>query len=160
MSSAPAQREDLARLVVPLAAAAGMDVEGVEVSPAGRRRVVRIFVDKNGGVSLDEVAEVSTAIAARLDESDVLGNSPYVLEVSSPGVDRPLTLPRHWQRAVGRMVRAATLDGVELAGRVISAGDDAVVIDTDGQRGEVRYAEITKARVEVEFNRPTPDEEV
>src|SRR3954451_21966512 len=89
----------------PLVTAAGYDLEDVSVTAAGRRSVVRVIVDRDGGVDLDAVAEVSRALSAGLDESDVMGEAPYVLEVSSPGVDRALTEPRHWRRAIGRRVR-------------------------------------------------------
>ena len=84
----------------------GVDVESVEVQKAGRRHVVRIVVDRDGGVDLDLVAEVSRRASELLDSpslSDLLTGA-FVLEVTSPGVDRPLTQPRHWRRAVGRLV--------------------------------------------------------
>lgn len=159
------QHAALTGVIEPVAAAAGLDLEGVEIKTAGRRRVVRIFVDRDGGVSLDEIADISTAISARLDQIDPVGDVPYVLEVSSPGVDRPLTLPRHWRRAVGRLVRATMIEGGDLRGRLIDVSDDAVTIEIGGAARRHSYAEIAKARVEVEFNRPASlvdkeDEEV
>ena len=97
---------DLARVLEPVVRAAGMDLESVRVSPAGRRRLLRLVVDADGGVGLDAIAEVSREVSARLDASGVMGEVPYTLEVSSPGVDRPLTEPRHWRRAQGRLVSA------------------------------------------------------
>ena len=83
-----------------------MDLESVRVSVAGRRRLLRVVVDSDHGVSLDDAADVSRDVsAALLDATDVIGDVPYTLEVSSPGVDRPLTEPRHWRRAAGRLVR-------------------------------------------------------
>ena len=82
-----------------------MDLESVKVTTAGRRRLLRVVVDSDRGVSLDDAALASRELSAKLDASDVMGDMPYTLEVSSPGVDRPLTQPRHWQRAVGRLVR-------------------------------------------------------
>jgi len=82
-----------------------MDLESVRVGSAGRRRLLRVIVDADGGVSLDGIALVSREVSARLDATGAMGEAPYTLEVSSPGVDRPLTLPRHWRRAVGRLVR-------------------------------------------------------
>jgi ribosome maturation factor RimP len=96
----------LAALLAPVVESAGLDLEQVEVVPAGRRRVVRVLVEKDGGVSLDDTAAASHAISALLDDdpaaSAALGGAPYVLEVSSPGVDRPVVEPRHWRRARGR----------------------------------------------------------
>ena len=110
VTSAAQVRERLLALLEPLVGAAGYDLEDVSVSAAGRRSVVRVFVDADGGVDLDAVATVSRVVSDALDERDsdfggagLLGGA-YVLEVSSPGVDRPLTEPRHWRRAAGRLV--------------------------------------------------------
>ena len=70
----------------------------MEITPAGKRRILRIAVDKDGGVTLDDVAEATREISRVLDASDAMGEQPYTLEVTSRGVDRPLTLPRHWRR--------------------------------------------------------------
>src|SRR5215475_3678555 len=106
----------LTLLVEPLAAEAGLDLENIEVANAGRRKVVRIYVDKDGGISLDDVASVSQVISGALDRADLLGGAPYVLEVSSPGATRPLTQPRHWRRALGRIVTATLVDGSSVTG--------------------------------------------
>ena len=89
----------------------GLDLEAVELTPAGRRRVLRVAVDKDGGVTLDDVAEATKEVSRLLDASDVMGEQPYTLEVTSPGIDRPLTLPRHWRRNAGRLVKVTTHDG-------------------------------------------------
>lgn len=105
--SGATSRDQLRTLLAPAVAAEGLDLEDVVVTPAGKRRLVRVVVDRDGGVPLDTVADVSNAIGAVLDESDAFGDAPYVLEVTSPGVDRPLTEPRHWRRNVGRLVRVS-----------------------------------------------------
>ena len=154
MASGAAQRDRLASLVEPAVAAAGYDLEEVAVSPAGRRRVVRVVVDADGGVSLDDVAEVSRAVSAVLDEhDDLLGSAPYVLEVTSPGVDRPLSEPRHWRRAVGRLVRVP-VDGRTVEARVTGADAAGVELDTGARRSRHGYAELGPGRVQVEFARP------
>jgi ribosome maturation factor RimP len=171
----PEQPERLARLAGPVVRAAGMDLEFVEVTPAGRRRVVKVVVDADGGVSLDDMAEVSRALARELDASDAMGDTPYTLEVSSPGVDRPLTEPRHWRRAAGRLVRVPVTPQESAAqessgqgpsageternairilrGRVVSAGEDGVVLEIDGEQRTFGYAELGPGRVELEFGR-------
>ncbi|MFI0454524.1 ribosome maturation factor RimP [Actinomadura sp. 6N118] len=116
-------------LLEPAVAEAGFDLEEVDVRPAGRRRLVKIVVDADGGVSLDDVATLSQTASELLDGSDVMGTSPYVLEVTSPGVDRPLTEPRHWRRAVGRLVVAPLTAGGQIEGRVAEADETAVVLD-------------------------------
>jgi ribosome maturation factor RimP len=150
-------RAALMRLLEPVIAEAGFDLEDVLVTPAGRRRQVRVIVDGDGGVSLDDVAVVSQQISTALDESDAMGSGPYVLEVTSPGVDRPLTRPRHWRRASGRLVRATLSGGEEVTGRVTAADDEAVVLDTDGQERRLGYDELARGLVQVEFNRRGDD---
>jgi ribosome maturation factor RimP len=133
----------------PVVTAAGYDLEDVNVTAAGRRSVVRVVVDRDGGIDLDAVAEVSRAVSDALDAADSLGSSPYVLEVTSPGVDRPLTLPRHWRRNVGRLVRAG-----ERSGRIVAADDDGVTLDIAGEQQVVGYPELGAGQVQVEFSRP------
>jgi ribosome maturation factor RimP len=146
-------RDTLSRLLEPVVLGAGFDLEDLAVTPVGRRRQVRVVVDADGGVDLDDVATLSERISATLDESGAMGERPYILEVTSPGVDRPLTAPRHWRRSAGRLVRAALVAGGEIAGRVVSADDDAVVLDVAGARRRLGYAELGRARVQVEFRR-------
>jgi ribosome maturation factor RimP len=134
----------------------GLDLEGVEVSSAGRRRLVRVLVDKDGGVSLDEIADATTLVSDELDANDVMGDAPYTLEVTSPGIDRPLTLPRHWARNIDRLVTVKSVDGSSYTGRIVAAADDAARLDVGGTVREVRYAAVAVARVEIEFNRRRP----
>jgi ribosome maturation factor RimP len=131
----------------------GLDVEAVEITPAGKRRVLRVAVDKDGGVTLDDVADATREVSRVLDGSEVMGEHPYTLEVTSRGVDRPLTLPRHWRRNEDRLVKTTLTDGSTVTGRVTGAGEDAVTLDVDGTSREVTYAEVAKALVQVEFNR-------
>lgn len=144
-------------------------LEEVTVSPAGRRRVVRVVVDHELGpvetvdtptapLSLDDVAEATRAVSAALDDSDVLGEAPYTLEVTSPGVSRPLTAPRHFQRNVGRLVTVRTGEQT-LTGRITSAGPDGFTLEVPASKKvqarsqDVPYAVVERAQVEVEFNR-------
>jgi ribosome maturation factor RimP len=159
--------DHLARVLEPVVRASGMDLESVRVSPAGRRRLLKVVVDADGGVGLDAIAKVSREVAARLDASGAMGEVPYTLEVSSPGVDRPLTEPRHWRRAEGRLVSAplavASGDGPRrtgasrrpptIQGRVLAAGHTSVTLDIDGEHVELDYAELGPGQVQVEFGR-------
>jgi ribosome maturation factor RimP len=135
-------------------AANGLDLEDVQVTTAGRRRVVRVLVDKDGGVSLDDIAEATTSVSAALDSDDVLGDGSYTLEVTSPGVDRPLTSPRHWRRNVDRLVKVTLHTRQTLTGRILEADDTSVTLTCDGRPTRLEYGDIAKARVEIEFNRP------
>jgi ribosome maturation factor RimP len=149
--TANARRDRLVEMLTPVVADAGLDLEDVEVVPAGRRRLLRVVVDRDGGVGLDDVAEVSQGVSTALDSSEAMGSGAYVLEVTSPGVDRPLTLPRHWRRAAGRLVKVATDQDGELTGRVVSAADDSVVLEVDGDERRLEFAAIGKGKVQVEF---------
>ncbi|GAA4581858.1 ribosome maturation factor RimP [Planotetraspora phitsanulokensis] len=149
-----ARRDRLAELLGPVVAADGFDLEDVTVTPAGKRRLVRVVVDRDGGVSLDDVADVSLSISKELDAADALGSGPYVLEVTSPGVDRPLTEPRHWRRATGRLVKADLKDGTSAEGRVTGADDSGVELDGTRRLG---FEELVRGRVQVEFSRPGAD---
>ena len=141
-----------AELVDPLRAM-DLDVEAVEVTPAGKRRVLRVAVDKDGGVTLDDVADATREVSRVLDESDVMGEMPYTLEVTSRGVDRPLTLPRHWRRNEGRLVRLRlTGDDSSVDGR-IGASDDTGVDILGRTTTRYAYTDITSALVQVELNR-------
>ncbi|MFI2242087.1 ribosome maturation factor RimP [Streptomyces chrestomyceticus] len=153
------QSERLRGLLEPLVAARDLDLEEIEVTPAGKRRVLRIVVDSDDGVQLDECAELSREASQALDDSDVMGGAPYTLEVTSPGADRPLTEPRHYRRAVGRLVRAQLHEGGELVARITAMDDEGLDLEVPGVKGRkptarrVAFAEIAKARVEIEFNR-------
>lgn len=134
----------------------GLDVEAVELTPAGRRRVLRVAVDQDGGVDLDDVASATKAVSAVLDDSDVLGEQPYTLEVTSRGVDRPLTLPRHWRRNTDRLVKVTLVEGGEVTGRVLESDETGVLLDPETKGEEptrVAYADVAKALVQIEFNR-------
>lgn len=138
---------------------AGFDLDELVVTPAGKRRLVRVVLDKDGGVTLDECAEVSRDISRVLDDSDVMGSQPYTLEISSRGVSKPLTLPRHWRRSRGRLVVVTTSDGAQLRARIVEADEERTVLDVDGDPRELSYGDVAKAVVQVELNRPTPAEE-
>ncbi|GAA4531539.1 MULTISPECIES: ribosome maturation factor RimP [Nonomuraea] len=146
-------RDHLMKLLEPVVAAEGLDLEDVTVTKAGKRRLLRVVVDRDGGVSLDDVADVSQAVSAALDEDDAMGAAPYTLEVSSPGVDRPLTEPRHWRRAAKRLVKAEMRDGGLIEGRVLSADDAGVDLEVDGAARRLDYQDLARGRVQVEFRR-------
>jgi ribosome maturation factor RimP len=155
-SHAAARLDTLERLAAPVVRAAGMDLEEVQLTPVGRRRVLRVIVDAPGGVGLDDIALVSQALSAELDATGCMGDLPYTLEVTSPGVDRPLTAPRHWQRSVGRMVRVAVTGpgpGDVVAGRVMAADEGGVVLEVDGEQRGFGFGELGPGKVQVEFRR-------
>jgi ribosome maturation factor RimP len=153
----------IAGLLTPILERLGLDLEAIEEIPAGKRKLLRIVVDGDGanghGPNLDEIAEATKAISLALDTADVTGTSPFTLEVSSRGVGRPLQLPRHWRRNQGRLVTVTTSAGDKLTGRIVSTTDECAVLDVEGERHELSYAEVTKAHIQVELNRATPEQE-
>lgn len=137
--------------VRPVVESAGYDLEDLTVSRAGRRDVLRVVVDSDSGVDLDAVAEVSRLISKALDTEDgSFDGPPYTLEVTSPGVDRPLTQPRHWRRNIGRLV-AVTAGGSPLTARIAAADDAGVTLRTDGGAQDWEYAQLGPGKVKVEF---------
>jgi ribosome maturation factor RimP len=168
----PVEAERLTTLLEPVVRSAGLDLESVRISAAGRRWLLRVVVDADKGPGLDEIALVSRSVSAELDASGLMGQAAYTLEVSSPGVDRPLTEPRHWHRAVGRLVYAPLARPAPappapttpsrppeparymtaVQGRVVAAGADAVTLEIDGERCEFGYQDLGPGRVQVEFS--------
>jgi ribosome maturation factor RimP len=157
--SGASNRDSLLRTLGPVVTARGFDLEDVVVTPAGKRRMLRVVVDKDGGVDLDDIAHVSSAVSATLDESDVMGAVPYVLEVTSPGVDRPLTHPRHWRRATERLVRSDIAGVGDRTGRIVSTDDAGVLFDIDGAEQHVPWGDLGNGHVQIEFNhKAQPDQ--
>jgi len=151
-------RDALTRALRPVVtdavAGLGFDLESLDVIAAGRRRLVKVVVDADDGVELDLLSDVSRAVSAALDTSDDVLGGPYTLEVTSPGVDRPLTRPRHWRRARLRLVRVRPHDGAEYTCRVGRADDTGVEVLVDGALRRIEYRTVARAAVEVEFRQP------
>lgn len=158
---ATADQARLNEVVDAVVTRAGYDLEELTVVEAGRRRLLRVVIDSDNGVDLDDAAAVSREISAEFDEldeaSDPMGAAAYTLEVTSPGIGRPLTLPRHFRRARGRLLAITCSDGSALVARVLRAGDDEVQL-LAGRSGldplSLAYASIARAKVEVEFSSP------
>lgn len=144
--------DSLETLVASTVSALGFDLEALELTPAGKKRLLLIALDRDGGVGIDHIIDATRALSEVLDSSDVMGAEPYTLEVTSRGVDRPLTEPRHWRRNEGRLVRLRLDDESSVDGR-IGASDESGV-DIIG-RATTRYAydQIESALVQIELNR-------
>ncbi|MEV5718641.1 ribosome maturation factor RimP [Amycolatopsis mediterranei] len=145
-------------IVAEAVTAAGFDLDSFEVQQAGRRQLVKVVVDSDDGVGLDEIAEISRTVSATLDENEHVLASAYTLEVTSPGLDRPLTQPRHWRRARFRLVKVSPAAGAPFVGRVGHAGEDAARVLAGGKLRDVRYADVEKAVVEIEFKQPPAED--
>ena len=147
----------LEQLVERCVTALGLDLEAVELSKAGKRRVLRVAVDADGGVPIESITDASRELSKALDESDVMGAQPYTLEVTSRGVDRPLTLPRHWRRNVGRLVVADLADGSRVKARITSADDASIDLTVDGTLRRLPFEDVVAAHVQAELTRPRSD---
>lgn len=146
--------------IAPVVEEAGFYLEDVHVASPGNRRVITVVVDGIVNLNLDEVTVITKDISAILDVSEFLGETPFTLEVSSPGVDRPLTLPRHWLKNMARLVRSTMVNGEVVTGRVDAVHDESVCVIVEGKvpkKIELPFVEIKRAQVEIEFNRKGDD---
>ena len=145
-------------VLTPILAQFGLELEAVEVIPAGKRQLLRVVVDGDGatgtGPQLDDLAEASKALSAALDSSDVVGSTAYTLEVSTRGIGRPLERPAHWRRNRGRLVSVTTSDGASITGRILESDKQTAQLDVDGRAQSVALADVTNALIQVELNRP------
>ena len=144
-------REQILQILEPIASNMGLDLEDVEIKSAGKHSIVQVSIDKDGGINLDEVAQISNQISEALDAKEVLGEKPYTLEVGSPGIDRALTLPRHWRRNNGRLVKINFGSNSEI-GRIIESDEEKVSLEVKGKTRSINFDKIDKAYIQVEFN--------
>lgn len=144
-------REQILQILEPIASNMGLDLEDVEIKSAGKHSIVQVSIDKDGGINLDEVAQISNQISEALDAKDVLGEKPYTLEVGSPGIERALTLPRHWRRNNGRLVKINFGSNSEI-GRIIESDEEKVSLEVKGKTRSINFDKIDKAFIQVEFN--------
>ena len=149
--------EKITELVQPAVESAGFFLEDVLVLSPGSHRIITCIVDGQTPLNLDQVTSVSRNISELLDTADFMGETAFTLEVTSPGVDRPLTLPRHWQKNVKRLVKVVNLDGSVVSGRILAVEESHVILieDIKGKSKEhtVAFADVKRATVEIEFNR-------
>lgn len=156
------QESQIAQVIEPILAEHGLELDRLDVTPIGKRSVLRVTVDGDGpdgrGPLLDDIAAASSAISVALDESPAVGKAPYTLEVSTRGISKPLTEPKHFRRNTGRLVKLSVGAG-HVTGRIVAFTDAGLEIDVDGQQRMVPLSDIDKAVVQVEMNRPIAEEE-
>ena len=157
------QETRLAELIEPILAGHGLELDHLEITPIGKRRILKVTVDGDGpsgrGPLVDDIAAAARSLSDALDESAATGDAPYTLEVSSRGVSRPLTAPKHYRRNTGRLIKVTAAEGGSVIGRIVTVTDDAVTLDVDGETREVELATVTKAVVQIEMNRADDEEE-
>ena len=152
-----ALKDQISELVTPAVSDQGFYLEDVHVATPGNHRIVTCIVDGDASLNLDQVTSVSRVISELLDEAAFMGETPFTLEVTSPGVDRPLTQPRHFTKNVDRLLKIIKLDGSEVTGRILSNTDQdvtlTVLIKKESTEQTVLLSDIKRAVVEIEFNR-------
>lgn len=151
-----ATTEELSSHISAILLPLGVELDDLSLSKAGNRRVLDVVVDADDPIDLDRLAEISRAVSESLDESDIMGTAPYVMEVGSRGVGRPLTKPAHWRRNVGRLVKLSG-DAVNVTGRIVSFDDPTVVVNVKGQPRKFDITTISRAVIDVEFSRQGDD---
>jgi ribosome maturation factor RimP len=147
------ERETIVAAVEPVLAPLGLELFDVQFTGAGRARTVRVVVDCDGGVDLDAITAASERIQPVLDDLDGLG--PFALEVSSPGLERSLSRPEHFRRAVGETVsvkvRDAEAEGRRIRGQLVAADDRGVTVAAEHGAEQADYDQITQARTVFEW---------
>ncbi|MET7440655.1 ribosome maturation factor RimP [Streptomyces sp. NPDC004082] len=159
------QSERLRELLEPLVGSQGLDLEEIAVDSVGRKRVLRVVVDSDAGADLDQIADVSRALSAKLDETDAMGEGEYTLEVGTPGAERELKEHRHYVRAVDRLVRFQLAGDDEVVARILAVDEDGIDVEVPGVKGRkptarrLAFSDVAKARVQVEFNRKSKNDQ-
>lgn len=158
-----ALKDQISELITPALHQAGYFLEDVNIVSPGQHRIVTVIVDGESGLNLDQVTVASKLVSELLDEAPFMGETPFTLEVTSPGIDRPLTLPRHFAKNLDRLLKVTKNDGVVVTGRIRSNTETEVTLEV-AEKKEVKevtvaLADIKRATVEIEFNRKDGDKE-
>ncbi len=158
-----ALKDQISELLSPALHKAGYFLEDVNLVNPGQHRIVTVIVDGESALNLDQVTAASKLVSELLDEAAFMGETPFTLEVTSPGIDRPLTLPRHFAKNIDRLLKVTKIDGIVVTGRILSNTEDSVTL-TVAEKKEVKevvvaLADIKRATVEIEFNRKDGEKE-
>lgn len=141
------KKEEISAAITPALSNLGFYLEDVVITTAGRRSMITVIVDGDTHLSLDQVTQVTKAIGEIIENIQSLGQTPFTLEVTSPGLDRPLTKPRHWRKNINRLVKVVLLDGKEIKGRVRDSTQISATIDEQA----INLSDIKRATLEIEF---------
>jgi ribosome maturation factor RimP len=141
------KKEDISAVITPALSNLGFYLEDITITSAGRRSMITVIVDGDTHLSLDQVTVATKAIGEIVENIQSLGESAFTLEVTSPGLDRPLTKPRHWRKNIDRLVKIILLDGKEIKGRVKDVSEITVTVDEQ----VINFSEIKRATLEIEF---------
>ena len=156
-----ALKDQISEHITPALHKAGYFLEDVNLVSPGQHRIVTVIVDGESALNLDQVTVASKLVSELLDEATFMGETPFTLEVTSPGIDRPLTLPRHFAKNIDRLLKVTKTDGVVITGRILSNTDSDVTLSVtekkDVKEVVISLGEIKRAQVEIEFNRKEGD---
>jgi ribosome maturation factor RimP len=142
-------KEQVLAVITPAIESLGFYVEDITITSAGKRSMLTVIVDGDTHLSLDQVTVATKAISEIVENLPTLGNNPFTLEVTSPGLDRPLTKPRHWRKNQDRLIKIVLNDGKEINGRIKDSTESAVTVDDK----TINFADIKRATLEVEFKK-------
>ena len=152
-----ALKNQISDAVRPAIEAQGVYLEDVHVATPGNHRIITVIIDGDSSLNLDQVTVVTKAVSEVLDAASFMGEAPFTLEVTSPGVDRPLTLPRHFAKNLTRLLKVTLQDGTAISGRLTSNAEDSIVLTVTEKKEtkevSIAIADIKRALVEIEFNR-------
>jgi len=156
-----ALKDQISEHITPALHKAGYFLEDVNLVSPGQHRIVTVIVDVESALNLDQVTVASKLVSELLDEATFMGETPFTLEVTSPGIDRPLTLPRHFAKNIDRLLKVTKTDGVVVTGRILSNSESDVTLSVtekkDVKEVVISLADIKRAQVEIEFNRKEGD---
>ena len=157
-----ALKDQISELLTPALQEAGYILEEVNLVTPGQHRIVTVIVDGESALNLDQVTEASKIVSALMDEAAFMGEAPFTLEVTSPGIDRPLVLPRHFAKNITRLLKVTKNDGTVVEGRLTASSDSDITLAVTTKKETsdvvVPIADIKRAIVEIEFNRKGGDE--
>jgi len=156
-----ALKDQISEHITPALLKAGYFLEDVNLVSPGQHRIVTVIVDGESALNLDQVTVASKLVSELLDEATFMGETPFTLEVTSPGIDRPLTLPRHFAKNLDRLLKITQVDGTVFTGRIVSNSETSVTLAVPEKKElreiAVQLADIKRAQVEIEFNRKAGD---
>ena len=141
------KKEEIAAAITPAIESLGFYLEDLNITSAGRRSMLTVIVDGDTHLTLDQVTSVTKAIGEIVENIQSLGQTPFTLEVTSPGIDRPLTKPRHWKKNIDRLVKVVLQDTSEVKGRIKDSNKETATIDDK----LIKFTDIKRATLEVEF---------
>ena len=141
------QKEKIAAALAPIIEASGNFLEDLSITTAGKHRILTVVIDSEKHLTLDEVTVVTKSLSEIVENLSEIGDLPFTLVVTSPGVERPLTLPRHWKKNLGRLINIVLNDGTLINGRIGESTQSEVTV----AQKKINFADIKKATIEIEF---------